>query len=63
VTPNDNFTPSPESALKLVRRMVAEKRAEQKKMVEEYKSNPKKRELFEKLRQENEQRGTPIVKI
>lgn len=54
---------SPEQALVLVRRMIAEKRAEQKKMIQEYKNDPKKRQLFEELRQENARRGTPIVEI
>lgn len=63
MTMHDNLQPSPEPALKLARRMLAEKRAEQKKMVEEYKNDPGKRQLWEELRQENEKRGTPIVKI
>lgn len=65
MTTQENVKPSSgrEKALVLVRRLLAEKRAEQKKMVEEYKNDPRKRQLWEELRQENEKRGTPIVKI
>ena len=63
MTMHSDIKPSPERALDIVRRMLESKRAEQKKMIEEYQTDPRKQAIIEELRRENAKRGTPVVKV
>ncbi len=50
-----------ERALALLRRMVADKRADEKKAIDAYQNNPELQALIKRLDQSNAERGTPIV--
>lgn len=50
-------------ALAFHRQLLASKLQTQKEMLDEFENNPEKRKLFEKLRQKNAKRGTPLADI
>ena len=49
-----------ERALATLRQMVANKRAEEKKAIEEYKNDPELQAFIANLRKENANRDTPV---
>ena len=52
-----------EQTVAIIRRMIANKKAAEQEAIEDYKNNPAKQALVAKLRRENEDRGTPVVRL
>ncbi|MBO0934737.1 hypothetical protein [Fibrella aquatilis] len=52
-----------ERLVAFLKRHMDEKRRDEQETRERYKSDPAIREAFAKLKQENEERGTPVVRL
>lgn len=53
MTPTEKETPVSEHGLTFLRTMLANKRAEQKRVIDEFKSNPAKQAIVAELRRKN----------
>jgi len=51
------------TGLALCRKMMSEKKETQRKMREEWETNPEKMRILNELLRRNEERGTPIVRL
>lgn len=52
-----------ERALAVLRKLVDNKREDERKTIEDYKNNPKKRAFVAELDRKNAERGTPIIEL
>ncbi|AUD03805.1 hypothetical protein [Spirosoma pollinicola] len=63
ITEEPNKEARHQQAVLVIRQMLANKKVAEKEAIEAYKNNPAKQARVAKLRRENEEQGTPIVRL